>query len=172
MASKVKVEGTVYNISKGKSNIEGTMYNVTKGKTLIENTEYSINHEVRWEKWNTNVVYTYGYRTSSSETERTASSVYKTMSFDKNYGFRLSNVISSGRVAYGYAGSASVVYYGQWVINVSPRYSEKQTVYTRYTQSTDYSKGTTSYGTVSSTNPSAYPTNGRHTDGYWYVKIS
>lgn len=25
-------------------------------------------------------------------------------------------------------------------------------------------------GTVTSTNPNAYPTNGKHTDGYWYIK--
>ena len=31
-----------------------------------------------------------------------------------------------------------------------------------------YSKGSTSYGTVSSSSSSAYPTNGRHTDGFWY----
>lgn len=34
---------------------------------------------------------------------------------------------------------------------------------------TAYSKGSTSYGTVSSTNSSAYPSNG-YKDGYWYVK--
>ena len=34
--------------------------------------------------------------------------------------------------------------------------------------STTYSKGSTSYGTVSSSSSTAYPTNGRHTDGYWY----
>lgn len=34
---------------------------------------------------------------------------------------------------------------------------------------TTYSKGSTSYGTVSSTNSSAYPSNG-YKDGYWYVK--
>lgn len=31
------------------------------------------------------------------------------------------------------------------------------------------SKGTTSYGTVKSEDPNTYPTNGLHTDGYWYV---
>ena len=31
-----------------------------------------------------------------------------------------------------------------------------------------YSKGTTNYGEVTSTNVKAYPTNSRHTDGYWY----
>lgn len=31
-----------------------------------------------------------------------------------------------------------------------------------------WSGGTTSYGTVTSTNASAYPNGGRHTDGYWY----
>ena len=38
-------------------------------------------------------------------------------------------------------------------------------------QDISYSRG--SYiGDVESDNPSAYPTNGRHTDGYWYVKQS
>jgi hypothetical protein len=42
----------------------------------------------------------------------------------------------------------------------------------KYTPTAKYSyvQGSTSYGTVTSTNSSAYPTNGRHTDGYWYVK--
>lgn len=33
-----------------------------------------------------------------------------------------------------------------------------------------YSQGSTSYGEVSSISSSAYPSRGRHTDGYWYVK--
>lgn len=41
--------------------------------------------------------------------------------------------------------------------------------YARKTGST-YVKGDRSYGTVSSTDPNAYPSNGRHTDGYWYIK--
>ena len=40
----------------------------------------------------------------------------------------------------------------------------------RIAQSTTYSKGSTSYGTVTSTASSAYPSNGRSSsDGYWYV---
>ena len=40
----------------------------------------------------------------------------------------------------------------------------------RIAQSTTYSKGSTSYGTVTSTTSSAYPSNGRSSsDGYWYV---
>ena len=40
----------------------------------------------------------------------------------------------------------------------------------RIAQSTTYSKGSTSYGTVTSTSSSAYPSNGRSSsDGYWYV---
>ena len=41
-------------------------------------------------------------------------------------------------------------------------YSEAQTTYI---------KGSTSYGTVESKDENAYPDNGRHTDGYWYVKV-
>lgn len=42
---------------------------------------------------------------------------------------------------------------------------------TKYTVTSSYSKGSTSYGTVANTtNSSAYPANGRHSDGYWYVK--
>ena len=40
----------------------------------------------------------------------------------------------------------------------------------RIAQSTTYSKGSTSYGTVTSTTSSTYPSNGRSSsDGYWYV---
>ena len=41
------------------------------------------------------------------------------------------------------------------------------TIYT--SEMGDYSQGSTSYGTVTDTDPDAYPTDGRHTDGYWYV---
>lgn len=41
---------------------------------------------------------------------------------------------------------------------------------TKYTiQVKSASQGSTSYGTVQSADPNAYPTNGVHTDGYWYV---
>lgn len=40
-----------------------------------------------------------------------------------------------------------------------------------YDSTLTYSKGSTSYGSVANTtNSSAYPANGRHSDGYWYVK--
>ena len=40
----------------------------------------------------------------------------------------------------------------------------------RIAQSTTYTKGSTSYGTVTSTTSSTYPSNGRSSsDGYWYV---
>ena len=42
--------------------------------------------------------------------------------------------------------------------------------YTKTGSSTDYSQGDF-VGTVSSDNPDAYPKNGRHKDGYWYVLI-
>lgn len=35
-----------------------------------------------------------------------------------------------------------------------------------------YVKGTTSYGTVTSTSPTAHETGKRNSDGYWYVSVS
>ena len=42
MAHKTLINGTVYNIVKGKSLISGTAYNITQGKTLINGTSYNI----------------------------------------------------------------------------------------------------------------------------------
>ncbi|MGN0995192.1 MAG: hypothetical protein ACI4PD_08685 [Butyricicoccus sp.] len=51
----------------------------------------------------------------------------------------------------------------------SPYYYQYRT-YSR-TAVKEYQKGTY-VDTVESADPSAYPENGKHTDGYWYVKIS
>lgn len=55
-------------------------------------------------------------------------------------------------------------------VNVSNRSVNTDYEYrTQYFQ--EYSKGEL-IGTVESDDENAYPTNGRHTDGYWYVKVS
>ena len=45
MSHKTLIDGTTYEITKGKSMISGTTYEITKGKSMISGTTYEINLE-------------------------------------------------------------------------------------------------------------------------------
>ena len=65
---------------------------------------------------------------------------------------------NDGTKAYVFQGSSEGDYYASGYYTAEPN-----TV-------TTYSKGSTDYGLVVSSNVNDYPDNGRHNDGYWYVK--
>ena len=70
-----------------------------------------------------------------------------------------------------YKGPATVSYAGEVEIgenNYENRYSIS-CYEVSVTTTTTYSQGSTYYGTVTSTSSSSYPSNGRHSDGYWYI---
>lgn len=73
---------------------------------------------------------------------------------------------------YAYGDSNSGTYLPSGVAQIQYNtYISSLSKTTKYSTTSSYSKGSTSYGTVANTtNSSAYPANGRHSDGYWYVK--
>lgn len=56
------------------------------------------------------------------------------------------------------------------VVKATSRDSRQYAIYKLTFTASEYEKGTTSYGTVTSSDPNAYPDDGGGQDGYWYVK--
>lgn len=149
-----------------------------------------------WEKFNCNQKVT-GYqqtRTSTTLTYPTSGDIYKSLTFNNTTGvFTLSNASGTWMgltywelIPEAYAIESAFPYSEGWKYftsggkyyelreAITKPYSGSAKVY-RYNvaQSLQYSKGSTSYGYVTSTSSSTYPANGRYSsDGYWYVKIA
>ena len=145
-----------------------------------------------WKKYNSTQKIT-GYTSSTSTTTLDAyprGNLYSGLSFDSNTGdYTLSGVATSymGYTSFGLCNAGFQAMCQQQIVdkgyvyflNTNDNYYYKliDDCYLpmdviKYTPTARYSyvQGSTSYGIVTSTNSSAYPTNGRHTDGYWYVK--
>lgn len=149
-----------------------------------------------WEKFNCNQVST-GYKYTKTRTTLeypTRGDMYTSISFDSSIGdFTLSgrsgtwmgldywevikeayDVDSLYPYSDGWKYFKSGHYFYELRAAITRPYSGSASVY-RYdvSESLSYSQGSTSYGYVTSTSPSAYPANGRYSsDGYWYVKIA
>lgn len=149
-----------------------------------------------WEKFNCNKE-AYGYqqaRGSTTLTYPTSGHIYKTLNFNKSTGkYTLSdpsdtivNMEYWEAVGQSYDVDSFYPYSEGWKYftyegkyyelreALTHPYSGSAKVY-RYSIVTNYkySQGSTSYGYVTSTSSSTYPTNGRYSsDGYWYVKIA
>ena len=73
MSSKALIDGTAYQIAKGKTLVDGTVYTIEKGKTLIDGTAYSI-ILVRPAKFTVTGGASYLHSVSISGTETTGTS--------------------------------------------------------------------------------------------------
>jgi len=86
----------------------------------------------------------------------------------RNYGIRTSSQTqNSSTRLYNASQSGSGSNIG--MITNMTRYAPSHTYQVHDSYISTYIQGSTDYGEVKSTNKNAYPTNGRHTDGYWYV---
>ena len=145
-----------------------------------------------WKKYNSTQQIT-GYTSSTSTTTLStypSGNLYSGLSFNSSTGeYTLSGVATSymGYTSFGLCSAGFQAICQQEIVDKGYVYflNNKDNYYykltgncqlpmnvIKYTPTAKYSyvQGSTSYGTVTSTNPNAYPTNGRHTDGYWYVK--
>ena len=157
---------------------------------------YGSKKKYTWAKYNAvgTTTYTWKKYNSIKEYEKKASSttmefaecstvsLYKSYSFDTSTGkytlktlnksikLTASNVDTYKNNYYSLDGTTTSTMYrvnGKTTSINTGTSSLSLTIFT--SQLGDYSQGSTSYGTVSSATSSAYPTDGRHTDGYWYV---
>ena len=184
MAHKVKISGTDYSISGGKTLINGTAYSIKNGKTLVEGTAHSISFNDTWEKWNINKVYAQQKVTQETwETYTHGAKVYYGggYSFNSNNGLITLSLYDDAKPTVPVSNLGRMYYqkthtpttklmhsqYGYYDEEDKVDYILSDYYITSYLSS--QSKGTTSYGTVSAP-PGTYPDNGP-SGSYWYVKI-
>ena len=128
-----------------------------------------------WYKYNVNTTRTYSEQIlSGSGTVEASASVRTLKSFSKTSGWTFNTTaVSTKKVTAGtwfecsYPYAATIIYcFSSYDGNAAYRvnYSQRK----QLVQNTEYSKGTTNYGTVESESTSTYPTNGK-SGSYWYV---
>lgn len=128
-----------------------------------------------WYKYNVKTTRVYSEQTlSGSGTVKASSSVRTKKSFSTTSGWTFNTAaVSTNKLTTGtwfecsYPSPATIIYCfssydGNAAYNVN--YSQRK----QLVQNTEYSKGTTNYGTVESESRSAYPTNDK-SGSYWYV---
>jgi hypothetical protein len=148
-----------------------------------------------WEKWSCSTQYKKSITVATdgdpvyynADAEVGVTPLYKTLTKKDGY-YLLSNRCEQNAYTYGTAYSAGYryrpvdgleVYPGEFYFKLSSRVTQsgvekiKSLLY-EVKESfavSGYSKGTTLYGTVEGS-AGDYPDNGRHSDGYWYVRIN
>ena len=183
MAHKTLIGGTAYEITGGKTQIDGTVYQIVNGQALVEGTVHEIPViQYVWEKYQVestdvysvvetkgsgstaipNTVYDFGTSaptvTSAGLWTKTPTSVSKSAFASGSYKKHYVAVIG---------GRDQTLYWVDSVSTTSFRYSVTYNI----EKTTEQSQGAY-IADVTSADPDAYPVDGIHTDGYWYIKVA
>ena len=181
----VTVSGAWKEISEGYVNIKGVWKPIVETYVNVNGVWKNAWKELyTWKKYN--VVTTESYAVKKSDTTTTTkytsigTSFYAAASytFDKNTGtYTLDsptltriNAMSTSKKYFSSSNSADQTSIREFVSYTGTQGNFQVTYYKLEAElTTSYSRGTY-ISDVTSESSSAYPTNGRHSDGYWYVK--
>ena len=180
---KVTVGGTSKTISGGYVNIGGVWKPISKTYVNVNGVwKNAWENLYTWKKYNVKTEKVYVENISTATT---------TTTFDKTKTTYVSNGYSFDSSTGIFRVSSTTAQTPSAVVSISPyfmfdsnsgktmyKYTKKQTTtndikltYYTYTSTLSERQVQGSYiSDVTSENASAYPTNGKHTDGYWYVK--
>lgn len=132
-----------------------------------------------WKQYNvitqtTVLSYNQTQGSGGSSKESIGGSVYSSFSWDSSSGTYSAAGSSTGIVSGGYSGfGSSMTHYSFLYFDTDSAYAWFSiTIYGSSPNSYDYtySMGSSTGVEKTSTNPNAYPADGRAADGYWYVK--